>query len=203
MVMTAPSETRSRETTSVAILDAAERLFRTFGYRKTTVADIARELGMSPANVYRFFPTKAAINEAICARLLSGLDNLLWSIARAPEPAPDRLRRLFETLQRMTLELFFQERRMHDMVEAAMEERWPAIMEHVRSLEGAFRHIVMDGVAAGLFAPCDPEQTAKLINDTTLIFTHPNVIAQCAGEVDVSDAAKTMAEFVLKALRGN
>ena len=43
------SDTRER------ILAVAERLFRQIGYQKTTVADIAKELRMSPANVYRFF----------------------------------------------------------------------------------------------------------------------------------------------------
>ena len=36
----------------------AERLFGEIGFQKTTVVDIARELGMSPANVYRFFRAK-------------------------------------------------------------------------------------------------------------------------------------------------
>ena len=43
------------------ILTTAERLFREIGYQKTTVADIARELRMSPANVYRFFDSKKSI----------------------------------------------------------------------------------------------------------------------------------------------
>jgi DNA-binding NarL/FixJ family response regulator len=44
--------------------ETAERLFRQFGYQKTTVADIAAALGMSPANIYRFFASKAAIKDA-------------------------------------------------------------------------------------------------------------------------------------------
>ena len=40
------------------ILEVAERLFRQIGYQKTTVGDIAKELRMSPANVYRFFESK-------------------------------------------------------------------------------------------------------------------------------------------------
>ena len=47
-----PEDTRAR------IMETAETLFRRLGYAKTTVADIASELGMSPANVYRFFPSK-------------------------------------------------------------------------------------------------------------------------------------------------
>ena len=59
---TDPDETRAR------ILEVAEEHYRRIGYHKTSVADIASELGMSPANVYRFFPSKGAINESICGR---------------------------------------------------------------------------------------------------------------------------------------
>ena len=58
------------EATRARIEAAAERLFRSMGYQKTAVADIARELGMSPANVYRFYPSKSAINEAIASQLV-------------------------------------------------------------------------------------------------------------------------------------
>src|ERR1043165_3151259 len=53
------TETDTRE----RILVVAERLFRQIGYQKTTVADIAKELRMSPANVYRLFDSKKAIHE--------------------------------------------------------------------------------------------------------------------------------------------
>ena len=72
-----PDDTRAR------IMESAETLFRRLGFAKTTVADIAAELGMSPANVYRFFPSKAAIVEAICQRHLATIENDAWAIARA------------------------------------------------------------------------------------------------------------------------
>ena len=137
--------------TRAAIIDTAERLFRTMGYQKTTVADIARELRMSPGNVYRFFPSKSAINEAICARLLEGLDARVWAVARGPASPPDRIRAIFALLQEQTVALFFQERRMHDMVAAALEEHWPVIDAHIHAIDTAFRHIVMDGQASGAF----------------------------------------------------
>jgi AcrR family transcriptional regulator len=55
-----PDDTRAR------IMETAEALFRRLGFAKTAVADIAAELKMSPANVYRFFASKNAIVEAIC-----------------------------------------------------------------------------------------------------------------------------------------
>jgi AcrR family transcriptional regulator len=53
------------------IVETAERLFRQIGFQKTTVADIARELRMSPANVYRFFGSKSEINAAVARQLMS------------------------------------------------------------------------------------------------------------------------------------
>ncbi|MGA2639230.1 helix-turn-helix domain-containing protein, partial [Methylocella sp.] len=60
--------------TRLSILAVAERLFAEIGFEKTTVADLARELRMSPANVYRFFSAKAEINEAVGRRLLRAIE---------------------------------------------------------------------------------------------------------------------------------
>ena len=81
------SDTRER------IVAVAERLFREIGYQKTTVADIAKTLRMSPANVYRFFSSKNAIVEAICQRFLKELEEKAWATARAKGPAARRLER--------------------------------------------------------------------------------------------------------------
>ena len=63
-------ETDTRE----RILVVAERLFRQIGYQKTTVADIAKELRMSPANVYRFFDSKKAIHEGVARGLMGEVE---------------------------------------------------------------------------------------------------------------------------------
>src|SRR5215813_6959437 len=83
-----PDDTRGR------IIETAEALFRRLGFAKTTVADIAAELKMSPANVYRFFPSKNAIVEAICKHCLSDVEEKAWAVARSKAPAGQRLERL-------------------------------------------------------------------------------------------------------------
>ncbi len=72
-------ETDTRE----RILVVAERLFRQIGYQKTTVADIAKELRMSPANVYRFFDSKKAIHEGV-ARSPDGRRSRTWCMPSRP-----------------------------------------------------------------------------------------------------------------------
>jgi len=65
------------------ILEAAEKQFRRAGYHRTSIADIAAELGMSPANIYRFFPSRDAINESICERVVNEVADIAYAIARA------------------------------------------------------------------------------------------------------------------------
>src|SRR5271169_6594274 len=87
-VKTKPDDTRAR------IIETAEALFRRLGFAKTAVADIAAELKMSPANVYRFFASKNAIVEAICRRCLSEVEEKAWAAARSKGPAGQRIERL-------------------------------------------------------------------------------------------------------------
>jgi TetR/AcrR family transcriptional regulator, repressor for uid operon len=43
------------------IIEAAARCFVRTGFHKTTMQDVAAECGMSPGNLYRYFPSKDAI----------------------------------------------------------------------------------------------------------------------------------------------
>src|ERR1700757_4375008 len=88
------------------ILVMAERLFREIGYQKTTVADIAKALRMSPANVYRFFDSKKTITAGVARRLMGDVEQALQVIVRKPDGATARLRELFETMHRMNRERY-------------------------------------------------------------------------------------------------
>src|SRR3979409_639387 len=83
-----PDDTRGR------IIETAETLFRRLGFAKTTVADIAGELKMSPAHVVRFLPAKNAVIEAICRRCLGELEEKAWAVARSRGSAAERIERL-------------------------------------------------------------------------------------------------------------
>ena len=108
-----PDDTRAR------IIETAEALFRRLGYAKTAVADIAAELDMSPANVYRFFSSKNAIVEAICQRCLGELDEKAWAAARSRVPAAARMERLFLEIFAYHKDNLIVEKRVHDIESSA------------------------------------------------------------------------------------
>src|ERR1700733_12664712 len=137
-----PDDTRTR------IIETAEALFRRIGFAKTAVADIAAELRMSPANIYRFFPSKNAIVEAICQRLLADLDEKGWVVARSKASAATRLERLVLEIMAFHRENLVTERRVNDIVLVAMEESWDAIKAHKESMRNIFEVILRDGIAA-------------------------------------------------------
>jgi len=159
---------------------------------------------MSPANVYRFFPSKAALNEAVCARLVDALNERAWALAKGEGNAADRLRAMFALMQQQTMALFFNDRRMHDMVAVALEQNWDVIRAHVHTIDAVLAHILRDGQASGDFAAFDADFMARRVHATMIGFTHPTIVQNLCGGDDREDLptmAEAMAEFVLRALR--
>jgi len=108
-------------------MDQADKLFRQFGYSKTTVADIARELAMSPANIYKFFPSKNAIIQADADRNLSQIKENLTRVIRTKKGAANRLLGVILAIYRFHQDHFRYERQLYKLVIAATEENWPCV----------------------------------------------------------------------------
>ncbi len=186
--------------TDQRIIAEAERLFREVGYAKTTVADIASACGMSPANVYRFFKSKSAINEAICRRHLGQVEALAREIARGDAPAADRLRTYAARIHEQTCERYMAEKRLHDMVAAAINEHWGVIVPHKQALRAVLREIIADGAASGEFQVRDVDRAADLAAIALMKFCHPLVVAEHIDE-NLAGQAAAMADFLVNALR--
>src|SRR5271154_2026173 len=105
---------RTREETRDEILAVAWDLFRELGSR-TTIADIAERLGMSSANVYRFFPSKQALAEAICANQLSALTEAARAASMAPGSASARMSAMLTTLHQQMRDQMLTQSRVHEI----------------------------------------------------------------------------------------
>jgi AcrR family transcriptional regulator len=171
-------ETDTRE----RILVVAERLFRQIGYQKTTVADIAKELRMSPANVYRFFDSKKSIHEGVARGLMGEVEIEAQRIADSQGPAAVRLRELMKTVHRMNSERYVGDSKLHEMVAIAMEEDWEVCNAHIMLITQTMGSVIAQGMAAGEFEVADLEQAALCCCTGMIRFFHPQMIAQCANK---------------------
>jgi AcrR family transcriptional regulator len=198
--MNAQAKPKSEDTRE-RIMETADALFRRLGYAKTTVADIASELGMSPANIYRFFSSKTEIVEAICQRCLATLEEKAWAVARARGPASARLERLVLEILNYHKENLLVEKRVADMVLVAIESSWSVIEAHKDMLRTITELIIRDGIEAGEFEPVDPRETARIIQRSLVAFEHPVLIATCLqNEADVEADARATVQFLLRAI---
>jgi AcrR family transcriptional regulator len=155
------------------ILDAAQGVLRRYGPAKTTVVDVARELGVSHGSVYRHFPSKAALRDAVAARWLHDISEPLAAVAAEDGPAPERLRRWLDLLiaskrdrARDDPELFA------TYVRLAGEARG-VITAHVEALVAQLARIIADGVRRGEFVVDDPHAAARAVFDATGRFHTP------------------------------
>jgi AcrR family transcriptional regulator len=194
-IRTKPDDTRAR------IMDTAEALFRRLGYAKTAVADIAGELKMSPANVYRFFPSKNAIIEAICQRCLGELEDRVWAVARSRGSAAERLERLVLEILAYHRENHLTEQRVNDMVLAAIELSWGAIRAHKEHMRMVFEAVLREGIERGEFERVDPRETSRLMMISLVNFCHPVLVAQyLQDQGDLETDARATIRFLLRAI---
>jgi AcrR family transcriptional regulator len=135
------------------ILVAAEEVLRRHGPAKTNVVDVARALNVSHGSVYRHFPSKAALRDAVAERFLKSVHESLEDI--------DDPKTWFDTLiagkrakARRDPELFA------NYVALALESR-DAVQNHVDILIAQLADIVGD------------ETTARALFDATARWHDP------------------------------
>lgn len=196
--MSVTTDTKEKDT-RCRILETAARLYKQIGFQKTTVADIARELAMSPANVYRFFASKAEINQSVARQLMEEVEAASAAIVAGPGTATERLRTLLHTINMMNGERYVDDRKLHEMVAAALNENWSIVMEHIGRMTLIMAKLIEQGVASGEFAPCDVPLTAALVHKATIRYCHPRLLVECAD--DPIPTLDQMVDFVLKALK--
>ncbi|MGL5116858.1 MAG: TetR/AcrR family transcriptional regulator [Beijerinckiaceae bacterium] len=191
------------EETVTRILAVAEEHFRRVGYGKTAVADIADELGMSSANIYRFFPSKSAINEAICNRMLDECHAMMREVSARPGTVAERLKGLLMATHSFNSGRYTGERRMHEMVAVAMEENWESVQRHLTFVVETIAGLIAEGIASGEFRPVADLQSAALtIKQCCCSILHPMMIAECLKhDMGGPDQAERITGFVVDALK--
>jgi len=190
----------ARPDTATRILDAAERTFRHYGYNKTTVADIAGELGMSTANIYRFFGSKVEIHQAICARMLGICYKQAYDTRHSSDSAEMRLRRYIEQQHRWTVETMLDEHKVHEMIIVAIERDWQVIERHIDRVQDLVAEIIREGIATGEFAEQDPVAAARCFGAATVSLCHPQMVAQCMAKENRATTSE-LVDFAIRALK--
>ena len=195
--------TRPMPTTRDRILDAAERLLARFGYKKTTMEDIAREAGLGKRTLYLHFPSKEAVALSTIDRIVDRLTGQLREVAAAVGPPEERLR---EMLLRRVLVRFDSVRHYSHSLDELFESLRPAYMARRARYFAAEAQVVADllaeGRRLGAFACDDPEATAHtLLLATNSLLPYSLTARELGKREDVKQKALRIVDLLLAGLR--
>lgn len=163
----------SSEPVDSRLLTIAADQLRRNGARGVTVVGVAEAAGMTHANVYRYFPSRAALIDAVAARWLKGLEATLAEIADAPDPADDKLERLLLAIAHAHRDLLVRDRHLFDVYVDAAESSRAVIRKHRARQRQLVDRVVDEGIATGLFEPRDRERALGFVTDAVFRFTNP------------------------------
>src|ERR1700728_1433219 len=141
----------SPDDTRFAILEMAKAHLRRFGEDKMTIVDIARGLGMSHANIYRYFKNKAEILDAIIEEWLDKTENLIHEVALRPGSAAERLETLVLELYRRKRQKLLEDAEVYESFRRVIQRR-PKVVASYRKLRlETIVKIIQEGVDSGEF----------------------------------------------------
>lgn len=192
-----PAEHAMRE----RVVASAHSMFRDQGFAATSVAEIAADLDVAPTYLYKFFQSKAAIGEAVCASILDNIDDALWTVAHSSADPARKLILLFPTMLKESVGMFFAERRLHDLVAHSLEQNWASIGRHQMQIRNILAHIFDEGVATGAFDPAiDRDEAIEALFWALHPFAHPRLLEQSIDR-DLEGRAGIIGRFCVRALR--
>lgn len=160
-----PSRGPSEHAIRDQVVIAATEHFGHFGYEKTTVSDLAKSIGFSKSYIYKFFGSKQAIGEVICANRLDMIMKIVNSAVAEAPTASEKMRQLLRTLTESASDLFFHDRRLYDIAAVAARDKWPSAAIHEERIQQLIENIIIEGRHAGEF-----ERKTPLDEATQAIF---------------------------------
>ncbi|WP_313616364.1 TetR/AcrR family transcriptional regulator [Agrobacterium sp.] len=188
---------RPAEETRSEILATAEKLFSMRGFSTVTIADIAAEMSMSPANVFKHFHSKVALVDAIVLRQITSLQNDLDAMDTSLPPY-ERLHQMALSLMRKHVVTLEETPYLFEMIVMMAKQELDCGEQYLKVLNDHVGKIVESGVDLGIYHADDIEETADTINHALISVIHPVLIAgeqsdilatRCTKLVNMMDAA--------------
>lgn len=181
------------------ILSAATEHFSRYGYEKTTVSDLAKSIGFSKAYIYKFFESKQAIGEMICANCLREIEDEVNTAIQEAEYPAEKLRVLFKVIVEASLRLFSQERKLYEIAVSAASEKWDATLAYENRILEVLQNILQEGRQVGDFERKTPiDEAVKAIYLVMRPYLHPLLLQHSISYN--TDAPVLLSSLVLRSL---
>jgi AcrR family transcriptional regulator len=182
------------------ILDAAVERFQHFGIRKTTMAEIAADVHMSTANLYRYFRNKEDIAVACSRRCLDERSMRLQAVVESSQPADKKLQAFFTEILRYTYEQVSSSPRINELVNIIAEKYRDVVLDKNKVERSLIKRILEQGINEGIFSFEDIDRATIAVHTSMHLFQLP--LSMTVHDLDtLMDMVPVTTELLLNGLR--
>ena len=170
-------KTEATDAQRLRILDAAEVVLRRHGPSKTTVVDVAREIGQTHASVYRYFASKSELMDALVERWLATVEKPLETIIQGPGTASDKLQAWLMGLFHAKIRKVTKDPEYFATYRIIAKEAHEVVARHRSAITDQVEAIIASGVTSGEFPVKDARRAARTVLSGSLRYHHPDLLA--------------------------
>ncbi len=192
-----------QQSTRDSILDATDRLLARAGYKKMTIDDLAREVGIGKGSVYLHFTSKEEIALSHIDRIIERLKTKLVEISEKRTPASDRL---LEMLEFRVLFRFDSVQNYSQSLNELLAHVRPRLLERREKYFGEeaaiLSTVVAEGQKAGDFADGDPLDLARtMVTATNSLLPYSLSAFELGNKKILQKATRNVGEMLVRGIR--
>lgn len=188
--------------TKKQILDEAEKLFGHYGFSKTTMADIAKECDMSPANLYRFYEGKDEIIAGITRNVFDEINKKIRDVLHRPGlSASERLETFIIEEMRLVDMICSCNEKIDEAIKYLQKKKPDLFNRQTDAKRSMIAEILAEGNRNGEFEIDDIIGTSDLIMQSTFL-CKCQWIDRYPPIDEIEQATRKIVKLIARGLRG-
>jgi AcrR family transcriptional regulator len=194
-----PVKVETRE----AILNVMDTMMGRFGYRKTTVDDLAREAGISKRTIYLYFSSKEEIALSSIGRVVELAQNRMREIASEDGDVCERVERmLVERVMTRVKAVAGYRQSLDELFEAVRPAYLSRRRQSFEVEQAILAKALVDGRARGSFAFDSAKETARVLLSGTNAYLPYSLSVPELGQVkEIENRVKRLARLLVRGLQ--
>jgi AcrR family transcriptional regulator len=188
-----------------AILDATDQFLARFGYKKMTIDDLAKEVGIGKGSIYLHFKSKEEIALSHIDRIIERLTEQLKAIAETGKSPEESLRKMlatrvlfrFDSVQHYTQSL-------NDLLSALRPKLLARREKYFKQESEIFASMIEKGQERGVFAEGDALKLAEVfLLATNTLLPYSLSVEELGEREEIKEKTLRLADLLLKGLRNS
>ncbi len=173
-----------------------------FGYRKTTMDDLAREAGISKRTIYLYFPSKEEVGLSSIGRVVQTAEAQMRGIAAESSDPKERLERMLVERVMTRVRAIAEYRQSLDELFEAVRPAYLARRQTQFEVEQAIlADVLQEGMVAGEFGFDDANETARDLLFATNAYLPYSLSVRELGQIDeIECKLRRMARLLVRGL---